>query len=78
MIFLLQVLEFHVKIYQALNIIFEIHFDARDTKDREWLDWSLYNDYIMENFANTHEIKYYRSNKHHGYGHYCLVKKNEI
>jgi len=39
------------------------------------LEYKNYRDWINENFTNTHKIKYKKSNKHKGYGHYILSRK---
>lgn len=59
----------------CLQIMMEVHFKSPQTPYDSWLKWEKYDDWLRSNFSSTHEIDYYKSSKHRGKGHYCLVKK---
>ncbi len=40
-------------------------------------EWHIYNDWVNDNFAKTHDIKYHYSNKNVGKGTYNLNHKEK-
>jgi FkbM family methyltransferase len=60
---------------EALHIGMEVHFYAKPEKTHEWLEWSVYNDWVHDVFEATHDILYHESSKKIGYGHYVLRRK---
>jgi FkbM family methyltransferase len=60
----------------ANQISLEIHFKCGKTTDEYFLEWGDYNNWVYDLFGNSHSIEYYVSNKHRGYGHYCIKKTN--
>jgi FkbM family methyltransferase len=58
----------------AKHFFMEIHFSSPKTPMFS-VKWEEYNDWINKEFSGTHSIKYFKSNKHRGYGHYLLLKK---
>lgn len=52
----------------------EIHFYSKHNSIFK-TTWKEYNDWIYDNFSNTHTIEYYKSNKLTGRGHYLLRRQ---
>lgn len=61
-------------IRQAEIFFMEVHFYCKQ-KPRFPIEWKTYNNWIHNNFSNTHIIDYYKSKRESGYGHYLLRKK---
>ena len=59
----------------AKQFSMELHFKGSRVMYKHWLEWPVYNDWLQKIFADTHNIQYYCSNKHQGYGHYCIKIK---
>ena len=62
----------------SVQITFEVHFASRSSVDKNWLEWQVYDDWIRNLMSETHEIEYYKSRKHSGYGHYCITNRNHL
>ena len=63
-------------IKKSLQTSLEIHFKSEKTPYDFWLDWSTYNEWVNDNFSNSHSIDYYKSRRKGGYGHYCIRRLN--
>jgi FkbM family methyltransferase len=55
----------------------EIHFKSAKTPMFE-IEWQTFDSWIRDNFSKTHNIDYFVSNKHRGYGHFLLSKFQKI
>jgi len=63
-------------IRNSLQTSLEIHFKSEKTPYDFWFDFSTCNDWVYDNFSNSHSINYYKSSKTGGYGHYCIRRLN--
>ena len=62
-------------IIKSRHTAMEVHFYSRGTPFDYWVKWEVYNDWINDTFSKTHNIVYHSSNKHRGYGTYCMGAK---
>lgn len=68
-------------IKNSLLTCIEVHFKTFDQSAKEYernqsfKEWEFYNDWIIKNFSDSHEIDYYKSSRRIGYGHYSIFKK---
>lgn len=60
----------------ATQISMELHFRCPKYQYDHWLEFPVYNEWIHDLLDATHNIQYYCSSKHEGYGHYCMRMKN--
>jgi rfaE bifunctional protein nucleotidyltransferase chain/domain len=65
-------------IKNSLQTCLEIHFNSGFASFDFFEEYNTYNDWINKKLSNSHFIRYYKSRRSKGYGHYCLVNKNKL
>jgi FkbM family methyltransferase len=61
-------------IVESQLFFMEVHFKSKKTPMFD-IEWNVYNDWLHDNFSKTHNVDYFISNRHRGYGHYLLSRK---
>jgi FkbM family methyltransferase len=64
----------------ADQVFLEIHFRApkEEIFGKCVRSYSEYNKWVRGLFYKTHDIKYFKSDKNKGFGHYCIASKTRI
>jgi len=65
-------------IRDSLQTSLELHFKSKRTPYDFWTDFLPFNEWVNDNFSDSHSIDYYKSRKTSGYGHYCLKRKSNV
>jgi len=66
-------------IRKSCHLAMEIHFNHKELKQHFWFRdfpyFVVYNDWVRDNFSDTHNIKYWKSRRKSGVGVYVLTNK---